>query len=120
MSWIFENDRPIYTQLVDQLRMRIVTGIYQPGDRIGSVRELASEAGVNPNTMQRALSELENSGLIYSQRTSGRFVTDNPEQIREARKSIADQEIRSFISRMKELGLAKEELLELLEDYDYE
>ena len=120
MGWIFENDRPIYAQLVDQLRMRIVTGIYRSGDRIPSVRELAAEAGVNPNTMQRALSELENAGLIYSQRTSGRFVTDDPNRIREARKSIADHEIRSFISRMKALGLAKGELLELLEEYDYE
>ena len=84
------------------------------------MRELALEASVNPNTMQRALAEMEREGLLHSERTSGRFVTDNPEQIREARKSIADREIRSFISRMKELGLAKEELLELLEDYDYE
>lgn len=119
MGWIFENDRPIYAQLVDQLRMRIVTGIYEPGTRVGSVRELAAEAGVNPNTMQRALSELESSGLMYSRRTSGRFVTDDPERIREARRSIADEEIRSFLSRMKELGLEKQEVLELLEDYDY-
>ena len=120
MGWIFESDRPIYAQLVDQLRLRIVTGVYSPGERMTSVRELAGEAGVNPNTMQRALSELESSGLIYSQRTSGRFVTDDPEQIRAARKSIADEEIRAFLGRMKALGLAREEVLELLEDYDYE
>ncbi len=120
MGWIFENDRPIYAQLADQLRLRIVTGEYGPGERIASVRELAAEAGVNPNTMQRALSELESSGLIYSQRTSGRFVTDDPERIREARKSTADKDVRLFLSRMKALGLSREEIMELLEVYDYE
>ena len=74
MTWHFENDRPIYTQLLEQIRLRIISGIYAAGSRLPSVRELAGEASVNPNTMQKALSELEQSGIIYSQRTSGRFV----------------------------------------------
>ena len=67
MTWHFENDRPIYTQLLEQIRLRIISGIYAAGSRLPSVRELAGEASVNPNTMQKALSELEQSGIIYSQ-----------------------------------------------------
>ena len=71
MAWQFEHDRPIYTQLLEQIRMLIISGVYPIGSRLPSVRDLAAEAAVNPNTMQKALSELERSGLIYSQRTSG-------------------------------------------------
>ena len=77
MTWHFDNDRPIYTQLLEQILFLIVSGQYPPGSKLPSVRDLASEASVNPNTMQRALTELERSGLIYSQRTSGRFVTED-------------------------------------------
>ena len=73
MPWELDNDRPIYLQLMERIQQDIVSGIYKPGDRLPSVRDLAVEAAVNPNTMQKALSELERSGLVYSQRTSGRF-----------------------------------------------
>ena len=75
MPWELDNDRPIYLQLMERIQQDIVSGIYKPGDRLPSVRDLAVEAAVNPNTMQKALSELERSGLVYSQRTSGRFIT---------------------------------------------
>ena len=77
MNWQFSNDAPIYAQLIRQIRAGIVSGAFSPGERLPSVRDLAMEAGVNPNTMQRALTELERDGLVYSQRTSGRYVTED-------------------------------------------
>ena len=77
MNWQFSNDAPIYAQLIGQIRAGIVSGAFSPGERLPSVRDLAMEAGVNPNTMQRALTELERDGLVYSQRTSGRYVTED-------------------------------------------
>ena len=88
MEWIFDSNTPIYTQLVEQLTLRIVTSVYAPGQRIPPVRELAVEAGVNPNTMQRALGELERLGLVYSQRTSGRFVTEDITMIETAKQEL--------------------------------
>ena len=72
MQWSFSNDLPIYSQLIGQIKVGIVSGVFPPGERLPSVRDLATEAGVNPNTMQRALAELERDGLVYSQRTAGR------------------------------------------------
>ncbi len=115
MTWNFQNDRPIYTQLLEQIRLRIISGAYQAGSRLPSVRELASEAAVNPNTMQKALSELEQSGLIYSQRTSGRYVTEDTSMIEQVKKEIAEEKIREFFQVMNSLGLKPEETLELIE-----
>ena len=75
MTWKLDSDRPIYAQLLELIQMRIISGHYPAGSRLPSVRELAAEAGVNPNTMQKAFSELERNGLIWTQRTAGRFVT---------------------------------------------
>ena len=83
------NDAPIYAQLIRQIRAGIVSGAFSPGERLPSVRDLAMEAGVNPNTMQRALTELERDGLVYSQRTSGRYVTEDRAAIAEARHGLA-------------------------------
>ena len=115
MSWTFSGDRPIYSQLVEQLQLRIVTGIYPPGSRMETVRELANEAAVNPNTMQRAMSELEKRGLVFSQRTSGRFVTDDPESIAALRAELAQEKIDRFMGEMKKLGYEKREVVSLLE-----
>ena len=82
MAWQFRNDIPIYTQLIAQIQQRIVSGALLPGERLPSVRDLAAEAGVNPNTMQRAMMEMEREELVYSQRTAGRFVTEDGERIR--------------------------------------
>lgn len=89
MNWQFSNDVPIYAQLIGQIRAGIVSGAFSPGERLPSVRDLAMEAGVNPNTMQRALTELERDGLVYSQRTSGRYVTEDQTAIMEARHALA-------------------------------
>lgn len=114
MTWTLNSDRPIYAQLMEKIRTDIVSGWYEPGERLASVRELAVEAAVNPNTMQKALSELERSGLIYSQRTSGRFITEDKDMIQNIRKSMAEEEIRAFFEKMRRLGFSGEETMELL------
>ena len=88
MKWLFSNDAPIYTQLIEQIKVGIVAGAFPPGERLPSVRDLATEAGVNPNTMQRALAELERDGLVFSQRTAGRFVTEDKTMIEQAKKEL--------------------------------
>lgn len=114
MSWDLSSDRPIYTQLIEQIELKICSGIYQPGSKMPSVRDLAAEAAVNPNTMQRALSELENAGLLYSQRTTGRFVTEDINLIKETRAKISQEHIHQFLNKMSELGFNNEEIIEIL------
>ncbi|MBO5293525.1 MAG: GntR family transcriptional regulator [Lachnospiraceae bacterium] len=114
MAWTLDSDRPIYLQLVEIIQMRIVSGIYKAGDRLPSVRELATEAGVNPNTMQKAFAELERSGLIFTQRTSGRTVTENTELIFSIRESLAREQLMQFFSKMKELGYEQTEITALI------
>lgn len=116
MAWKLDSDRPIYTQILEVIQYQIVAGRYQPGERLPSVRDLASEAGVNPNTMQRAFAELERNGLVMAQRTSGRVVTENMEMISEIRNKLAREQIREFIDKMKKLGFEKKEILSLLEE----
>lgn len=115
MSWNLDSQRPIYVQIVERVQLDIITGRYAPGSRLPSVRELAAQAAVNPNTMQKALSELESGGLIYAQRTSGRFVTEDLERIRGAKEQLASMQIREFIRRMKRLGLTQEEIMNLFQ-----
>ena len=85
-----------------------------------SVRDMATEAGVNPNTMQRALQELERDGMVYSQRTAGRFVTENMQVIEREKKKFAEEQIRSFLEAMKKLGFQWEEILSLLKEKEEE
>lgn len=115
MAWNLNSDRPIYTQILERIQMQIIAGVYQPGDKLPSVRELATEAGVNPNTMQKALSELERSRLVCTHRTSGRVVTEDKSMITQTRNKIAQEQIKEFMQRMKELGLQNEDILNLLQ-----
>lgn len=114
MAWNLDSDRPIYVQLMEVLQTRIVSNRYKPGERLPSVRELASEAGVNPNTMQKAFAELEWSGLIITQRTSGRLVTQNTKLIAEVRQTLARAQIKQFSQKMRELGYQSEEYIDLI------
>lgn len=114
MPWNLDSSRPIYLQIIERVQMDIITGRYQPGDKLPSVRDLAQEAAVNPNTMQKALSELERSGLIYSQRTSGRFITEDKELIHQMKKELAAAEVSAFVAPMKQLGITPEEIRQLL------
>lgn len=114
MQWQFSNDAPIYTQLIQQVKVGIVTGAFPPGERLPSVRDLATEAGVNPNTMQRALAELERDGLVYSQRTAGRFVTEDNTMINAAKRSLAQRHVKTFLEAMLQLGFQKDEIIALI------
>lgn len=116
MPWDLDNDRPIYLQLMERIQQNIISGVYQPGDKLPSVRDLAVEASVNPNTMQKALSELERFGLVYSQRTSGRFITDDASMIQKMRSELAHAHIRQFFSQMHDLGFSDTDTLELIQD----
>ncbi len=110
MAWQFRNDIPIYTQLIAQIQQKIVSGALLPGERLPSVRDLASEAGVNPNTMQRALMEMEREELVYSQRTAGRFVTEDSERICKLRESLARNQVKDFLEGMYQLGFQLDEI----------
>lgn len=113
MAWNLDSNRPIYLQLQEELELRIVTGMYPPGSQLPGVRVLAQEAAVNPNTMQKAFQELERSGLVFAQRTSGRFVTEDKEMVNELRLRLAMEQAKAYLAGMKKLGLSKEEALEL-------
>ena len=107
MPWNLDSDRPIFIQIIDRIQADIIAGCYQPGDKLPSVRELAQDASVNPNTMQKALSELERTGLVYSQRTSGRFITEDREMIRALREQQGQQIALHFLENMKKLATAQ-------------
>ena len=115
MKWQFSADAPIYTQLVAQIQMYIVSGALPPGERLPSVREFAAEAGVNPNTMQRAMAELEREGLVHSQRTVGRVVTEDRARIQQAKRQCAEEQIQTFLEKMEQLGYTRAEILQLME-----
>ena len=120
MEWIFRGDQPIYSQLIQQIKQGIVSGQLPPGGRLPSVRDLAMEAGVNPNTMQRALQELEREGMVFSQRTAGRFVTEDVKLIEGAKRAFAAEHIRVFLDGMGKLGYGREEILSLLQEEEEE
>lgn len=120
MKWHFNSDMPIYTQLISQIKFAIVSGELPPGERMSTVRDLASEAGVNPNTMQRAFQELEREGLVFSQRSSGRFVTEDVSIIEKAKMALAQEHISKFISSMERLGYDRAEIIALLEEKNEE
>ncbi len=115
MTWRFDENLPIYTQIISQIKQMITSGRYQPGEKLPSVRDMAQEAGVNPNTMQRALSELEREGLLYTVRTSGRFVTVDQQLIEQIRQNQAQERIRELLRQLLLLGFSREQILELVE-----
>ncbi|MDD3243158.1 MAG: GntR family transcriptional regulator [Eubacteriales bacterium] len=120
MPWTLHPDRPIYLQLVEQIRLKIVSGEYPPGGKLASVRDLAGDAAVNPNTMQKALTELERTGLIYAQRTSGRFITEDREKISQVRQQLAAGQIADFFGQMEQLGYSRAEALALVQSINEE
>ncbi len=115
MAWTFRTDQPIYSQIVERIQVRIVKGSYPPGSRLPSVRELALEAGVNPNTVQRAYADLEQNGFLRTERTSGKFVTDDSEMLKELRNALSKSYIDELFARMTELGFNKEEVIEAVQ-----
>lgn len=116
MDWKLDNGRPIWPQLSQQLARRIIAGVYPPGSRLPPVRELAAEAGVNPNTMQRALAQLEQEGLARADRTAGRLVTQDAAALEAARLREAREVVQEYFEAMSALGCTRERAVELLKE----
>ena len=114
MEWNITGGRPVYVQLVEQLELALLNGTFPPGSRVPPVRELAAEAGVNPNTMQRALQELESRGLLQAQRTAGRTVTADGQVLQTLRRGRAAALASEFLRQMKALGLGRAQTEEML------
>ena len=114
MAWQFNSNRPIYQQIVDEIELRILNGTYEMGMRLPSVRDLAVLAAVNPNTMQRALAELEEMGLVSTQRNTGRTVTTDETAVSRARDNKANLLVETFLMQMKALGINRQEVISRL------
>ena len=117
MEWNFRNGIPIYTQIVDEMTIRIASGSYAPGEKLPSVRDLAMEAGVNPNTMQRAYAELERRGLVFSERTSGRFVTKEENVLKKLNEELARVWFEEFATKLRKIGMDTEEISGYMENW---
>ena len=116
MEWKIDNNKPVYIQIVEQLKVKIISGEIELDSKLDSVRSLAADAMVNPNTMQKALAELEREGFVYSKRTSGRFVTDNKELIEKERKNLVKDNVKKTLDTLINLGYTNEEILNLVEE----
>lgn len=116
MEYIFDNERPIYIQLVEMIRINIVSGKYQKGQKLPSVRELALMMKVNPNTMQKALVELENEKLIYTERTNGKYVTEDEELIEKTKKELAQEKVNNYLRSMENIGINYELAVRYLQE----
>ena len=113
----FQSNIPIYLQIMDDIKQQIVSGRLKPGDKLASVRDLAMQYGVNPNTVQKALSELEWEKLLYTMRTAGRYVTEDAALIAALREQLAGERIIKFLDELKQLGFQHEDILQLLEKH---
>ena len=120
MVWKFTGDKPVYQQIMEHIRGAVLVGIFQPGARIPPVRDLAVEAKVNPNTMQRALSELEREKLLIGCGTIGRFVTDDVAVLQAMKETATNTIVRSCAEKFRALGLTMEEAAALLLTLDKE
>ncbi len=124
MDWKFIEDKPIYLQIIEQIQTGILSDQFPPGSQLPSVRDLAVDAEVNPNTMQKALAKLEDSALIHSERTSGRFVTEDKVMIDKLRNDTARKHTLRFLAGIRELGMTKNEIMTMIEraltDYERE
>ena len=116
MEYIFDNERPIYLQIVEKLRIEIVSGKIKQGERLPSVRELALIARVNPNTMQKALVELENQGLVYTERTNGKFVTEDKKLIEKVKEELAKEKVNNYLKDMKNIGIDTSKAIKYLQN----
>ena len=118
MAWSFSAEKPVYLQIAERITVSILSGKYSPSEQIPSVRQLALEAAVNPNTVQHAFSELEDEGIIVSKGTQGRFVTEEIQIIESCRKKLVKQLFNDFVTKSKELSVTKEELLSIVEEME--
>ncbi|MBR5202096.1 MAG: GntR family transcriptional regulator [Clostridia bacterium] len=116
MAWKFSSDKPVYLQIADRIVKKVLSGEYSVGEQIPTVRQIALEAAVNPNTVQHAFSELENEGLIISKGTLGRFVTEDTEIVATCRHKMAEQIVRDFAKNMEHLSITKEQAIKMIEE----
>lgn len=116
MAWKFENHAPVYLQIVWHIKNDILNGVYGADEQIPSVRQLAQMAAVNPNTMQRALSELEAEGLLYSKGTAGRYVSGNSDVLKEVRKEEVKRLLDDFLKKADALSISKDEIISFLKE----
>lgn len=117
MEWKFNDETPIYLQIMEHMKTQIAAGEFKANDKLPSVRELALEAGVNPNTMQKALSELEREGLVYSQRTAGRFVANTDGTTEHLKQSLAKEHMETYLMNMGKIGYTDKQAAHLLSEY---
>ena len=117
MDYVFDHDRPIYLQLMERLEREIASGTLQPGSRMPSVRDLAGRLGISPNTVQRAMYEMERTGLIQSLGTEGRIVTQDRSRIEAVRKELAQGTLKAFYQEMRRLGFNDAETLRFAKEY---
>lgn len=120
MDWNLREDLPIYSQIIDHIKIAVANGELKPGQKLPSVRDFALDAKVNPNTMQKAFTELERQGLVFSQRTSGRYVTEDTQVIEQVRDSLAKEKIEEFLKSMENLRISKQTILSYIDDYKEE
>ena len=118
MKWEFKNGIPIYLQIIAQIKVMIASGELRAGSKIPPVREMAVEAGVNPNTMQRALTQLEQEGLLYTQRTAGRFVSEDENVMKELRKAMSEQYTADMFHNLEKMGMDKQEIIAAVKNYE--
>ena len=116
MDFNFDNERPIYLQLIDLLRIEIISGKLKKGEKIPSVRDLSLSLKVNPNTLQKALMELEKERLIYTERTNGKFVTDDSRLIEKVKREIAKDKVNNYIKSMNSIGISFEDAIKYLKE----
>lgn len=116
MAWTFLADRPVYLQIADRLKKCVLSGKYAPGEQIMTVRQLATEAAVNPNTVQHAFAELESEGIIVSRGTLGRFVTEDSGAIEACRKRMAEQIAKGFVKEMRQLSVTAEQAIQMIKE----
>ena len=116
MSWIFSPNSPVFVQITEELKRKILTGEYPPDSQLPSVRTIAEQAGVNPNTVQRSLTLLEDQGLVVTRGTIGRFVTSDRQKIQNCFGAEIDREIDAFLCRMSVYGVTKEKAAELIKN----
>jgi len=113
MSFDFDNNTPIYLQIIEDIKIKIISKKILPNQKLLSVREMSLEYGVNPNTIQKSLMDLEDMGLIYTERTNGKYVTGDEKLIQKIKQEIIKLKVQDFLSSMHELGLSQEEIIEI-------
>ncbi|HHT98267.1 MAG TPA: GntR family transcriptional regulator [Clostridiales bacterium] len=117
MLWEINSNQPIYLQIMERIQSLIISGYYKPGDRLPSIRDFAATASINPNTMQKALNELEKIDLIYTNKTNGKFITEDTNVIQNLKNQISIQYIRDFIEKMMDIGLNEKDIIKNINQY---